>query len=158
MSSRKINIWDKHWKKHGKVDVHKTLLNLIEKKSPGKKILEIGFGTGGDLIELSKKGFDCFGVETSKTAYNKLRKNKNIHVFLQDGCSTSFNGNYFDLVFHQGLMEHFRNPDILVSENKRILKKEGLLIIDVPHKWNLFTIRKGILMVMGKWYGGWETS
>ena len=152
------NIWDTNWKQNTKFDIHPILIKIIKKYVKGKKILEVGYGTGGDLITLSRMGYNCYGIDTSRVAYNRLKEIKKLQIFLQDGRCTKFMDEDFDLVFHQGLMEHFKNPNSLISENRRILKKSGILIIDVPHKWNLFTLYKSVLMILHKWYGGWETS
>lgn len=152
------NIWDKNWKKGLVPDVHPELLDIITKHINGTKILEIGFGSGGDLCALSSKGFSCFGIENSKVAFDNSKRYKKIKTFFGNGEETPFNDSEFDLIFHQGVMEHFKNPRKIMSESWRILKDGGVIVADVPHKWNLFTIYKNIFQIFGKWYGGWERS
>jgi hypothetical protein len=41
-------------------------------------------------------------------------------------------------------------------ENRRILKKGGFLIIDVPQTFHIYTLMKHVLMLLGFWFGGWE--
>lgn len=151
-----INLWDKNWQKNTAFDVHPELIALIIKYAPGKKILEIGFGSAGDLEELSRKGYNCYGVETSKVAYENVRNYRKIRVLKENGTKTSFSSSSFDLIYHQGVMEHFRNPRLLLTEHQRLLKSNGVIVVDVPHKWNLFTIYKHIKIFFGDWYAGWE--
>jgi len=134
--------WDIVWRKHPKTDQHLKLVNLVKKYSPGKRILEVGFGSAGDLNTLSTLGYDCYCHEKSKVAYKLAKKNKKLNIFLGDGRKSPFPNNYFDLIFHQGLLEHFKNPKQLLIDHLRILKKNGVVIIDVPHKWNIFTLYK----------------
>ncbi len=152
------NIWDKNWKINDTLDIHPEIIRIIAQCSRGKKILEVGFGSGGDIITLSNMGFDCYGIDTSIIACKRLINSKKIKTYCQDGRNTSFNDNEFDLVYHQGLLEHFTKPEELLHENYRILKTGGYLIVDVPHKWNLYSLYKKIKYYFGSWYGGWETS
>ncbi len=153
----KDDIWDTNWLKNYAPDVHPEIISLVKRYSPGKKILEIGYGTGGDLTRLSKLGFDCWGLEKSRVSYD-LSKKKNFVAVLGDGEQAPFPDKIFYLIFHQGVLEHFKNPSKFLSEHRRILKNGGIVVIDVPHKWNLFTIYKQIYQLFGMWYGGWETS
>lgn len=153
-----INLWDKNWQKKIAFDVHPELIALIIKYAPGKKILEIGFGSAGDLVELSRKDYYCYGVETSIVAYENARNYKKIRVLKENGAKTSFANSSFDLIYHQGVMEHFRDPRLLLAEHRRLLKSNGIIVVDVPHKWNMFTAYKHIKMFFRDWYAGWERS
>jgi SAM-dependent methyltransferase len=62
------------------------------------------------------------------------------------------------VVFHQGLLEHFRDPMPLLRENVRALKPGGLLLVDVPQRFHPYTLLKHALIAMGKWFAGWETE
>jgi SAM-dependent methyltransferase len=152
------NNWDLIWEEKLSPDTHDLLIDLVKKYSPGKKILEVGFGTAGDLCLLNKLGFDCYGLELSRVAYKNAMKNKELKIFFGDGEKTRFASNQFDLIFHQGVLEHFRNPECLIKEHRRILKDGGVVVVDIPHKWNLFTLYKKYFQFFGKWYGGWERS
>lgn len=67
-----------------------------------------------------------------------------------------FKDESYDIVFHQGLLEHFVSPNPLLSENHRVLKTGGLLIVDVPQTFHVYTIMKHLLMLIGLWFAGWE--
>ena len=156
---RSAEIWDEHWGKYGKIDVHKEIIDIVKKYSTGKQVLEVGFGTGGDLHELSKFGYKCTGLDKSRISVNKAKENKlQFKVVYGDAESMPFDDNTFDVVFHQGVLEHFKNPIKFIFEQWRVLKQGGLLVVDVPHKWNLFTIYKKFKFYRGNWYGGWERS
>ena len=47
---------------------------IIKKSTKGKKILEIGCGTGSHAIELSKKGFQVCGIDNSKQMISAAKK------------------------------------------------------------------------------------
>jgi SAM-dependent methyltransferase len=77
-------------------------------------------------------------------------------MILADGQCCPFQDRTFDIVFHQGLLEHFPSPYALLRENLRVLKKGGFLVIDVPQTYHVYTILKHILILLGSWFGGWE--
>lgn len=64
----------------------------------------------------------------------------------------------FDLVFSVGVIEHFKDPIPIIKEQTRVLKKGGFLIIDVPQKYNLYTIVKHMRMKLRIFPFGWETE
>lgn len=80
----------------------------------------------------------------------------NVTLILADARHCPFEDKTFDIVFHQGLLEHFREPSHLLRENHRILKTGGLLLVDVPQTFHLYTVVKHVLLFLGRWFAGWE--
>jgi ubiquinone/menaquinone biosynthesis C-methylase UbiE len=85
-----------------------------------------------------------------------LTKQDGVKLVMGDGRICPFGDATFDVVFHQGLLEHFPSPYVLLRENNRILRKHGLLIVDVPQTFHAYTLMKHVLMGFGLWFGGWE--
>ncbi len=77
-------------------------------------------------------------------------------MILGDARDCPFRDGTFDVVFHQGLLEHFPSPAPLLRDNNRVLKRGGFLIVDVPQTFHLYTLMKHLLMSFGVWFGGWE--
>jgi SAM-dependent methyltransferase len=78
-----------------------------------------------------------------------------------DATELSFPEQTFDIVFSQGLVEHFRDPLPPLQEQVRVLKSPGYLIVDVPQKYaglGLYSLRKHWKINRGKWEWGWETE
>ena len=75
-----------------------------------------------------------------------------------DATRMPFRDCAFDLVFHQGLLEHFRDPMPLLGENYRVTAKGGLCLIDVPQRFHPYTIAKHVLIAFNRWFAGWETE
>jgi ubiquinone/menaquinone biosynthesis C-methylase UbiE len=140
----------------------KAILNTFE-SIKGKKILEVGSGTGRDSIYLAKLGAECVlldyidaSLQTACTIANK--EGISIKTIKADANNIPFESEYFDMVFSQGFLEHFIEPLALLKEQIRVLKKGGFLLIDVPQKYHIYTIIKHILMLMHRWTPGWETE
>jgi ubiquinone/menaquinone biosynthesis C-methylase UbiE len=126
-------------------------------------ILEVGFGKGNEIVQLAKAGALCFGLDFSESAILLLkerarREHLDIEVVGGDARRLPFQSNSFDLVFSQGVLEHFTAPNVVLQEQLRVLKKGGVLVVEVPNKWTLYTIYKKILMSIGRWPPGWETQ
>ncbi len=129
----------------------------------GNIVLEIGAGTGRDSLPLAKSGATIYQIDYS---FESLRLIKQISNHLRiypvggDTFCLPFRNSTFDIVFHQGLLEHFREDDAdrMIKEQIRVLKHGGLLLIDVPQRFHPYTILKHILIATGKWFAGWERS
>lgn len=96
----------------------------------GSKILELGIGRGEYLSIFKKEGMKCWGADRELIEKNKHKANIKKVDFSKN--KLPFKNNFFDVVFHKSLIEHVSNPDLMMKETKRVLKKNGKLIILVP--------------------------
>lgn len=168
--SRREN-WETFWKEKENVaqvysNEDRILRNLLSQGDlRGKRILEIGAGTGRDSFPLIKYGADVIQLDYAE---NSLRILKRLADELRlpativggDTFQLPFPDETFDVVFHQGLLEHFRysQADALLKENIRVLKRGGILLVDVPQRWHVYTLAKHLMMSLNKWFAGWERS
>jgi ubiquinone/menaquinone biosynthesis C-methylase UbiE len=158
--------WETHWKDaKNKAVVHKELVRVIldSLDISGRRILEVGAGLGGDIMYLVNKGAKGTVVDFSKTSLSrieKLAKEKQvpIEIIRSNARTLPFKDETFDLVFHQGLLEHFTNSLPILKEQKRVLKRRGYILVDVPHKYNLYTLYKHWKMMRNRWITPWETE
>lgn len=157
--------YHKQWKDREEVPANprtiKAILSIIPAKN--KKILEVGSGSGRDSIYLAKLGADCYLVDyieaPLKIARQIAQKEKaKITTAKSEARSLPFEDDFFDLVYSQGLIEHFTDPVVLIKEQTRVLKKGGCLLVDVPQKYHIYTLLKHLLMFLNKWTPGWETE
>ncbi len=157
--------WQQYWqsKDHQPLVVHQELLdNLLSVVDVnGKRILEIGVGMGGDSIFLAKRGAKVTALDFTKEALAEVKKNAllnhvKINTIQADAKAIPCPDETFDIVFHQGFLEHFTNPQEMLIEQKRVLKRGGYLLIDVPQRYTTYTIKKHLLMMQNKWFAGWE--
>jgi ubiquinone/menaquinone biosynthesis C-methylase UbiE len=163
------NHWDRYWKK--KSDVGKVYSNegriadnlgkVITLSE--KLILEVGAGTGRDSADLSRQGATVVVLDNSFEAIEIIRdvmKSEGVKLIpiVGDALQLPFASNSFQVVFHQGLLEHFEDPQYLLLENYRVLEKGGHVLVDVPQTYHPYTAVKHVLMIMEKWFAGWETE
>jgi SAM-dependent methyltransferase len=126
------------------------------------RVLEVGAGSGRDGIRLAEKGARVVSLDYSMPSLrmigSQLEGETSVTLCCGDAFSMPFANGTFDIVFHQGLLEHFRNPDDLIAENRRVLKPGGLLLVDVPQRYHYYTAVKHLLIATGLWFAGWETE
>jgi SAM-dependent methyltransferase len=141
--------------------IRRNLAKITDLK--GKKVLEVGAGTGRDSFALVGLGAKVYQLDYSKNALRIItsiarQENIPVHPLCGDAFALPFHEETFDIVVHQGLLEHFRELDAanLIKENVRVLKHGGLLLVDVPQRWHVYTIMKHILIAFNAWFTGWE--
>ena len=100
-------------------------LSLIKKFEYGK-ILDVGCGTGYIQSRLNK---DAVGLDLT----HELLKRNNGKSVCANAEKLPFKSKTFDLVFSINLIEHVKNHYKLIMECKRVLKKNGILIIVTPN-------------------------
>src|SRR6185369_11919417 len=141
--------WESFWVQ--KENVHeyysntdRVLRNLAKITDlKGKKVLEIGAGTGRDSLNLINYGAEVYQLDYAMNALKLMKdvateSGMNVHLVGGDAFRLPFADGTFDIVFHQGLLEHFREPTAtnLLKENARIVKSGGILLIDVPQRYH----------------------
>lgn len=161
--------WDKFWERDRnlsdiydnddriRVEVQKRLdLN-------GLVTLEVGAATARDSVALAEDGALPVALDYSHAALKLARtaagdKNMTLLLVCGDANALPFKTDTFDLVFHQGVMEHFKNTDPMTDECIRVTKPGGNLLVDVPQAFHVYTVIKKILIAMNAWFAGWETQ
>lgn len=159
--------WERFWDDSTAIeDVYdnggRILAALTQVVPPaGARILEVGAGSGRDSLELQRRGAEVWVVDYTPSALGLIARQPD-GARLRRVCGNAFQLPFadasFDAVFHQGLLEHFRDPAGLLAENARVLKPGGVLLVDVPQRWHYYTPLKHALIAMDRWFAGWETE
>ena len=161
--------WTRFWTERADIDaVYDTEGRVVEQilaEGPvrGQWVLEVGAGSGRDSVALASEGARAVVLDYSQASLEvargvAARAGQPIHCVRADGLRLPFREGTFDVVFHQGLLEHFRDPMPLLRENARVLGRGALLLVDVPQRYHLYTAANHVLIAMGRWFAGWETE
>lgn len=118
-----------HWWHKAKRELCSQFLRTVWK---GKKlkILDIGCGTGGNMKAFEKFG-EVHGVDISPDAIAFCKKRELKHVRIGSAYRTKYPSSSFDVVTMLDVLEHVDDKKAL-SEVKRILRPNGILILTVP--------------------------
>jgi len=125
---------------------------------PGDKVLDLGCGNGRFFEVLKDKRVDYIGVDFSEKLIEIAKKRFPEAKFLvADALNLPFPNNFFDKVYTISVFHHIPSEEFrlqFLKEVKRVLKKEGLLILTVwkiKTKNNLLSVIKyTILKLIGK--------
>jgi len=145
------NTWADYWRGyHGVTRIgawsQRESLNKVfevlekEKISKKTKILDIGVGEGRTLLSIKEKGYeDIKGIDNTKESL-EICRNKGLtigkDIFLKEAEATGYKKGEFELVFSEGLLEHFTDPRLIIKEMARISSKHILLI--QPNHFSLY--------------------
>ncbi len=103
-----------------------------------KNYLDIGFGTGFPIVEISQRlgsGCNTYGIDSWKSGIKRAEFKietlglKNITLLEGDASKIEFQDNYFDLITSNLGINNFENPSAVLSECFRVLKKGASLSI-----------------------------
>lgn len=161
-----VRVWDNYWKTENPVyGSHKVMLDYIRKHVSTKDsiIMEIGVGSGVDAIEIANVGYTVIALDISRESLKLLisnAKGKPIELIpiIADALNLPFKNNSMDFIYHQGVMEHFKDPLPFLAQHKKALKNGGKMLVDVPQTLTLYTLKKKWAMARNKWFAGWETQ
>jgi SAM-dependent methyltransferase len=96
----------------------------------GRAVLDLGCGTGVDLVRFARGKARVVGVDLSEAAVRLAQQNvghQHLHAALvvADGERLPFPDNHFDYVFAHGVVQYTANGRRLVDEVRRVLKPGG---------------------------------
>ena len=109
-----------------------TKLTLLKSVTNFGCHLDLGCGTGEFLTACQKTGFKVRGVEPSKLAREQAVNNYSLSVS-EDTNLEQFKDNKFDSISMWHVLEHVPSLIKTITEFKRILNKNGKVIIAVPN-------------------------
>lgn len=94
----------------------------------GKKILDVGAGTGRLSVPLASRGAHVTALDVSPKML-ELIKNENIEKVVGDAESLPFENETFDIVTAAFLIVHLKDPTRFFDEAYRVLKDGGILAV-----------------------------
>jgi len=145
--------WSNHWKHitdlksiyrlYGVKNVV-WCFNKLLKNEKIDSVLDVGCGAGFYYKYFSNKGSkELHGLDYDKKNVEKARfLNRHLIVKIIQGdineISKYYEKNYFDVVFSLGLIEHFEYPINQIKNLLKLVKLNGILLLEMPNFNNHF--------------------
>ncbi len=125
----------------------------------GEKVLEVGCGTGSDLLQFAKHGALATGVDLTAKHVELARKRVGdlAVVYEADARHLPFEDASFDYIYSHGVLHHSDEPEKIVREMFRVLRPGGRINVHVYALWSYITLR-GVLRYGAKWKRHVENS
>lgn len=113
------------------------------------KAIEIGCGEGYSTQRLRAMLASAIELQASEYVGHQIpmaqKLNPAVKITEESAYDTKHKDGTFDLVFLLEVLEHLDYPDKALAELRRIVKKDGYLILGVPHEplWCMLNMARG---------------
>jgi SAM-dependent methyltransferase len=143
-----LHLYDLPGGRHASLRWHGARLAYIERHGLGSvgggargRLLDVGCGAGYFLDAARADGWQVAGVELSEPAAAVARDSLGLEVCTGSLAQAAFPNDAFDLVTMFEVLEHMRDPGAALDEANRVLRRGGLLAIEVPNDMDAYRAR-----------------
>lgn len=98
----------------------------------GDKLLDVGCGSGGSLLEAKSLGAEAYGIEADPNVA-RLAKELGLQIHQGSIFDNPFPGKFFDLIIMNQVIEHIPEPDVMLAFLADRLTPAGRLILVFPN-------------------------
>ena len=132
-----------YFKKRENVNLYKKMMEGYDNSyvinqvrnylSANSTILELGMGTGIDLISLSKN-YRVLGSDYSKNFVDDFKEISNLNVCVLDAINIDINSK-FDCIYSNKVLQHLSKEDFIYSLNSQYkhLNENGIIFMTLWH-------------------------
>lgn len=126
-----------------------TLTKLLPPR--GDSILDIGGGYGRLMDVYCSRFLQCTILDYSTTLLNIAIKRanqqgvKNLQIIQGDAYHLPFSDNNFDCAMMIRVLHHLEKPQLAIAEISRVLKHNGIFILEMANKINLKALIREML-------------
>jgi len=108
------------------------MVALLKFRLPPAKVLEIGCSHGAFVSSMRNAGFDASGIEMSPWVVEFARKTFDVPVSLGPVEELDIEAGSLDVIALMDVLEHLPDPQATMAHCMRLLKPDGLLLIQTP--------------------------
>jgi 2-polyprenyl-3-methyl-5-hydroxy-6-metoxy-1,4-benzoquinol methylase len=108
-------------------------LTNLPYRGPGRKLLDIGCGSGKTLQWAKEQGWEVYGVEWSAEAVEHAHQIGLDQVRHGEVEDQGYPDAFFDAITIYQVLEHVYSPSTVLREAHRVLKDDGTLWVSVPN-------------------------
>lgn len=128
--------------------IREEMLQLISKEP--KKILEVGCGCGATLLKCRNEypAVKLYGVELNENAARVAKQFADVQVCDVESGELELPLQFFDYILCPDVLEHLKNPGLVLRHLAKTLKSKGFLIASIPNVMHFSIVRD---LLNGKW-------
>ena len=126
-----IGIDSPHFRKVLRNEDHRT--RFIRSAKQSGRLLDIGCGYGYFAAACREMGYDVQGIDVSDWAAKHAIQRLGIHVNIGKIDAIQLQAHSFDVITMWHFLEHVPDLHLVLRKAKTWLKKDGILVIDVPN-------------------------
>jgi 2-polyprenyl-3-methyl-5-hydroxy-6-metoxy-1,4-benzoquinol methylase len=151
--------WEAIWARRGLldsfIDAGRTIYNFFWRRilrrytNSQTRLLELGCGRASLTLTLAPEIKSLSGIDISDVAVRQAVEHaKSLGVsnarFAMGDCTKLSLGESFDLVWSQGLIEHFEDSTDITRAHYDALTPGGVALISVPYRYSYHTVWYGL--------------
>jgi ubiquinone/menaquinone biosynthesis C-methylase UbiE len=114
----------------------------------GKRVLEVGFGSGTDFIQWLRAGAVASGVDLTEEALDNVRHRIRVYdlpepesLQVADAERLPYPDNSFDLGYSWGVLHHTPNTEKALAELVRVVRPGGEIKVMLYNRRSLLTLK-----------------
>ena len=120
-----------------RMGLYEHLLDLMGPEK-GRRLLDVGCGTGEFLHLASERGWWAYGIDPVLGAVEHIKDGPRVRAYLGALSTTgvtdmSFPSNFFDLVTFWNVLDYIAKPLDTLRGVRRTIKPDGFLFVRVPN-------------------------
>lgn len=133
--------------------INRQRLGWLKSIKPSGRLLDMGCGRGYFLQHARSYGYEVEGIEISAMAAKYAQAQFGLAVRMADlQVPGALDGSKpYDIITLWHVLEHFREPLLILRKLGKCLSPEGILVIEVP---NLHSLKFLLSPVGHRWVGG----
>ena len=154
-STEQAGQWQEIWERKGALDSFidwgRTVYNYFFRRilrcylAPHSRMLELGCGRASLTLSLAPEIQELVGVDISSAATQQAAAFAREHhitnaTFSVDDCTKLAMTETFDVVWSQGLIEHFDDSTAITREHYAVLRPGGVALISVPYRYSYHNV------------------
>lgn len=127
-----------------KIELEFIKTNLLNIKS--KNVLDVGVGTGRISSILLKKGAKVIGIDASPKMIEQAKRklhNSMKFIIYDIAKNLPFQNNTFSAIICIRVLKYIPTWRFVIKEFKRVIKKDGTLIIEISNKFSIASLNIG---------------
>lgn len=118
-------------------------VDLLHRYVAGKRVLEVGCGTGLVMHRVAERARHVAGIDISAGMLRQARK-RGLDVAQADATALPFDSDEFDVVYSLKVLAHVRDIDRALDEMARVTRPGGRLLLEFYNPLSLRYLAKRV--------------